>query len=66
MYLDDDEVVFFFSFFKRFYLFNHKRHRERGRDIGRGRSRLPEGSSVWNSIPEPWDHDRSQRQMLNC
>ena len=30
-----------FFFFKRFYLFIHERHRERGRDIGRGRSRLP-------------------------
>ena len=38
-------------FLKRFYLFIHERHRERGRDIGRGRSRLPMGSPVQNSIP---------------
>ena len=30
-------------FFLRLYLFIHKRHRERGRDPGRGRSRLHEG-----------------------
>ena len=32
---------FFKSIFLRFYLFIHERHTERGRDIGRGRSRLP-------------------------
>ena len=31
-------------FFKRFYLFFHERHRERGKDTGRGRSRLHAGS----------------------
>ena len=31
-----------FIFFKDFYLFIHERHRERGRDIGRERSRLRE------------------------
>ena len=30
-------------FFLRFYLFIHERHTERGRDTGRGRSRLSEG-----------------------
>ena len=30
--------------FLRFYLFIHERHTERGRDIGRGRSRLPWGA----------------------
>ena len=41
----------FFSFFKT-YLFIHERHRlrERGRDIGRGRSRLLTGSPMWDSI----------------
>ena len=38
---------------------------ERGRDIGRGRSRLPAGSLVLKLIPGPQDHDLSQRQTLN-
>ena len=37
-------------FLKRFYLFIHWRHRVRGRDIGRGRSRLHVGSPMWDSI----------------
>ena len=31
------------------------RDTERGRDTGRGRSRLPAGSPMCNSIPGPWD-----------
>ena len=54
-----------FFVFQRFYLFIHERHTERGRDIGSGRSRLPEGSPRWDSIPGPWDHNLSQRQTLN-
>ena len=38
---------------------------EKGRDTGRGRSRLLAGSPMQDSIPRPWDHDLSQRQMLN-
>ena len=41
------------------------RDRKRGRDIGRGRSRLPTGSLMWDSISGPPDHDLSQRQTLN-
>ena len=46
-----------FSFFNIFFkiLFIHERHtereRERGRDTGRGRSRLPPGRLMWDSIP---------------
>ena len=29
------------------------RDTERGKDTGRGRSRLPMGSSMWDSIPGP-------------
>ena len=29
---------------------------ERGKDTGRGRSRLHAGSPMWDSIPGPWDH----------
>ena len=39
--------------------------RERGRDPGRGRSRLHAGSPTWDSIPGPWGHDLRQRPMLN-
>ena len=39
------------------YLFMRDTERERGRDAGRGRSRLPAGSPMWDSIPGPWDHD---------
>ena len=51
-------------FFKDFiYLF--KRDKERGRDIGRGRSRLPVGSLMDDLIPGPRDHTLSCRQMLS-
>ena len=33
------------------------RDREREADIGRGRSRLPVGSPVWDLIPGPQDHE---------
>ena len=35
------------------------RDTERGRDIGRGRSRLPEGSSRWDWIRGPWNHAKA-------
>ena len=41
------------------------RERQRGRDTGRGRSRLPAGSPVQDSIPGACDHDLTQRQTLN-
>ena len=34
----------------------HERYRERGRDTGRGRSRLPAGRPIWDSVPGPWGH----------
>ena len=46
-------ILFLFFFFKRSYLFIHDRCRERGRDTGRGRSRLPAGSPMRDSIPGP-------------
>ena len=33
-----------------------QRERERGRDTGRGRSRLHAGSPMWDSIPGLQDH----------
>ena len=53
------------QFKKRFNLFIHERHTERGRDTGRGRSRPHAGSLMWDSIPGPHDHALSQRQVLN-
>ena len=41
------------------------RDTERGRDIGRRRSRLLAGSQMQDSIPAPEDLNMSQRQMLN-
>ena len=52
-------------FFLRLYLFIHERHREGDRDTGRGRSRLPTGSPMWDLIPGPQDPDLSRRQALN-
>ena len=42
------------------------RDTKRGRDTGRGRSRLHAGSPIWDSIPGPEGHALSQRQTLNC
>ena len=47
------------------YLFMRDTQRE-AETQGRGRSRLPVGSPMQDSIAGPWDHDLSQRQMLNC
>ena len=44
IYKEFIQVIFFL--FLRFYLFTHERHTERGRDIGRGRSRLHAGSPM--------------------
>ena len=52
------------KFFFFIYLFMET-HRERGWDTGRGRSRLPAGSLMRDSVPAPQDHDLSPRQMLN-
>ena len=41
------------------------RERERGRDAGRGKSRLHAGSPMWDSIPELQDQTLDQRQVLN-
>ena len=53
----EDNISLFILFY--FILFIHKRQRERGRDTGRGRSRLPAGSPMQDSIPGPRDHDLS-------
>ena len=38
---------------------------ERGRDTGRGRSRLHAGSPMWDLIPGLQDYDLGGRQALN-
>ena len=57
-------VFFYISFFFKV-SFIYSWERQRGRDTGWGRSRLPAGSLMRYSIPGPRDHDLSQRQMLN-
>ena len=56
------EADTFTLFFKK-KLFIRERHTEReaekGRDTGRGRSRLSAGSLMQDLIPEPQDHDLS-------
>ena len=54
------------NIFKRFYLFIHERHRkkERGKDTGRGRSRLHAGRLTWDSILGLQDHALGRRQVL--
>ena len=41
------------------FLFIHERHREKGRDIGRGRSRLHARSLMWGLILALQDHTLS-------
>ena len=57
--------LFSFFFFKILFVYSWETHIERGRDTGRGRSRLPVGILVWDLILGTSDHDLSQRQMLN-
>ena len=64
LFSDAFQFLVFFFFFKIIYLFVRD-NRERGRDTGRRRSRLPVGSQIWDSIPGPWDHNPSQRQTFS-
>ena len=47
------------------YLFMRDTERERGRDPGRGRSRLHAGSPTGDSIPGPWGHALGLKAALN-
>ena len=62
--LTQDYAQHTWNFFLRFDLFIHETQRERGRDTGRGRSRLNAGSPMWDLIPGAQDHTLSRRQTL--
>ena len=42
--------IFQNCFLKKYFIYSQERQRERGRDTGRGRSRLHAGSPMWDSI----------------
>ena len=46
-------LFIFYLFFEVLFFYSWKTHRERGRDTGRGRSRLLAGNLMWDSIPDP-------------
>ena len=50
------------NFFKILFIYSWEIEKERGRDIGRGRSRLLAESPTWDLIPGLQDHALSQRQ----
>ena len=51
--------LFIYLFLKILFIYSRQTQKERGRDIGRGRSRLPKGSPMWDSIPGLWGHSLS-------
>ena len=61
------ETVFlrFFFIYLFIYLFIHERHTEEAETQAEGEAGSSAGSLMWDSIPGPWDHDLSRRQMLN-
>ena len=52
MLATSNQILFFLGF-----IYLVMRDRERGRDIGRGRSRLPAGSLMLDLIPGAQDHE---------
>ena len=52
-------------FLKILFIYSWETYTERGRDIGRERSRLHAGSLMWDSIPGLQDHILSQRQTIS-
>ena len=60
------ELFFKVSVFKIFYLYIHERHRERGRDISKGRTRLPAGSQMLGFGPRgSWPEPKADSQPLS-
>ena len=49
------------------FIYSWETQRGRSRDTGRGRSRLPEGSLMWDSIPGPgsWPEPKAEAQPLS-
>ena len=47
----NSERLFLYTFFFKDFIYLFMREKERGRDTGRGRSRPPAGSPMWDSIP---------------
>ena len=54
-----------FFFLKKDFIYLFMRDTQRGRDTGRGRSRLHAGSPTRDSIPGLQDHALGPRQALN-
>ena len=56
-----------FYFFKILFIYLWETHTHRGRDIGRGRSRLLAGSPMWDLVPGPSGSLlESKSETLNC
>ena len=60
-----DSMQFYLILFLKNVIYLFMGDTERGRDISRGRSRLPAGSLMQDSLPGPQDHDLSLTHMLN-
>ena len=65
MKLMSKSTSFLFFLILRFYLFIHERHTERGRDAGRGRSRLLKGSPMWDLSGEPHPEPKADIQPVS-
>ena len=61
----ENEGCFVFAFFKKYFIYLFMRDTERGRDTGRGRSRLHAGSPMWDLISGLRDYALGRRQALN-
>jgi len=62
------KTIYLFFFFLRFYVFIWQQEREHTFKQGKRQAEGEAGSllcSTWGSIPGPWDHDPSRRQMFN-
>ena len=58
--------ILYFFLFNILFISSWETQKERGRDIGRGRSRLHAGNTMWDLILELQDQAPGGRQTLNC